>query len=95
MAPLGDAMAKVLGATIPLGQLLLVRFGVQAVVLAPLVIATHRPWRMQARAVLPEPAKGSNTTPPLGVRVRRTNHSIRAKGFTVGWLLRSGFTPRL
>tara|TARA_B110000908_G_scaffold153621_1_gene190311 strand:+ start:249 stop:389 length:141 start_codon:yes stop_codon:yes gene_type:complete len=28
LAPLGDALAKVLGATIPLGQLVLVRFGV-------------------------------------------------------------------
>ena len=36
LAPMGDSIAKLLGATIPLGQLLLVRFAVQAVILAPM-----------------------------------------------------------
>lgn len=36
-APLGDAIAKILGDTIPLLQLLLVRFGAQAVLLLPLI----------------------------------------------------------
>ncbi len=49
LAPLGDAVAKLLGATLPLGQLLLVRFAIQAVVLVPLVIATGRLWRMRGR----------------------------------------------
>jgi len=49
MAPLGDAVAKILGQTIPLGQLLLVRFAVQALVLVPLVWATGRLWRMTPR----------------------------------------------
>lgn len=46
---MGDALAKLLGQLVPLGQLLLVRFAVQAVVLIPLVIATRRVWRMNAR----------------------------------------------
>lgn len=51
VAPLGDAVAKILGATLPLGFLLLVRFGVQGWMLAPLVWATGRPWRMQGRVL--------------------------------------------
>lgn len=46
LAPIGDAIAKVLGATIPLGELILVRFSVQAIILVPLVILTRRAWRM-------------------------------------------------
>ena len=49
LAPLGDAVAKILGQSIPLGQLLLVRFGVQALILFPIVIYTRRHWRMQGR----------------------------------------------
>jgi drug/metabolite transporter (DMT)-like permease len=49
IAPLGDAIAKLLGQSIPLGQLVLVRFAVQAIVLIPLVIATRRAWRMRGR----------------------------------------------
>ncbi|SHI79053.1 Threonine/homoserine efflux transporter RhtA [Shimia gijangensis] len=49
LAPLGDAVAKVLGQTVPLGQLLFVRFGVQALILVPFILATGRPWRMQGR----------------------------------------------
>ena len=51
VAPMGDAVAKILGATVPLGILLLVRFGVQAGVLIPLIAATHRPWRMSGRVL--------------------------------------------
>lgn len=50
LAPLGDALAKVLGATIPLGQLVLVRFGVQAAFLIPLVMIFSMPWRLSPRA---------------------------------------------
>ncbi|SPH21907.1 Riboflavin transporter [Ascidiaceihabitans donghaensis] len=46
VAPVGDAVAKLLGETVPLGQLILVRFAVQAVLLIPLVLATKRAWRM-------------------------------------------------
>ena len=51
LAPMGDALAKLLGETIPLGQLLLVRFGVQAVLLVPLVVVTGRSFAMTARVV--------------------------------------------
>lgn len=49
LAPLGDAVAKILGQLVPLGQLLLVRFGIQALLLIPVVAATNRPWRMRRR----------------------------------------------
>ena len=49
LAPMGDAIAKLLGETMPIGQLLLVRFAIQAAVLIPLIVATRRPWRMRAR----------------------------------------------
>lgn len=51
LAPLGDALAKLLGQTIPLGQLLLTRFGVQAVILVPLVWLTGRSFRMSPRVL--------------------------------------------
>ncbi len=37
LAPLGDSIAKILGDTIPLGQLLIVRFAAQSVLLLPIV----------------------------------------------------------
>ncbi|MEO9897083.1 MAG: DMT family transporter [Paracoccaceae bacterium] len=46
VAPIGDAVAKLLGETIPVGQLLLIRFAVQVVLLVPLVWLTRRPWRV-------------------------------------------------
>ena len=49
VAPMGDAVAKLLGERLPLGQLLFVRFAVQAVVLIPLVWLTRRAWRMRGR----------------------------------------------
>ena len=51
VAPMGDAVAKLLGQSVPLGQLLLVRFAVQAAVLIPLVWATRRMWRMSGRVL--------------------------------------------
>jgi len=51
VAPLGDAVAKILGQSVPLGQLLLVRFAVQAVLLIPIVIATGRLWRMRGKTL--------------------------------------------
>lgn len=51
VAPMGDAVAKVLGQSVPLGEMLIVRFGVQAVVLIPLVIATRRLWQMRGRVL--------------------------------------------
>ena len=49
LAPMGDAVAKLLGDTIPLAQLLLVRFAAQAVLLLPLVIWGGRTLRMTPR----------------------------------------------
>ncbi|MDC1275295.1 DMT family transporter [Ascidiaceihabitans sp.] len=46
VAPMGDAVAKILGQSIPLGQLLLVRFAVQAIILIPMVWASKLVWRM-------------------------------------------------
>jgi drug/metabolite transporter (DMT)-like permease len=47
VAPMGDAVAKLLGEVLPLGQILFVRFAVQAVVLIPLAWLTGRAWRMR------------------------------------------------
>ena len=51
VAPIGDAVAKVLGASVPLGQVVLIRFAVQALVLIPLVWLTGRAWRMRGRVL--------------------------------------------
>lgn len=47
VAPMGDAVAKLLGQSVPIGQLLFFRFAIQAMVLIPLVWATARPWRLR------------------------------------------------
>lgn len=49
VAPMGDAVAKLLSATVPLGQLLLVRFAIQAIILIPIIWLTRRAWRMTGR----------------------------------------------
>ena len=49
MAPMGDSIAKLLGSTIPLFQLLWVRFALQALFLLPVVVLTRRPWRTSRR----------------------------------------------
>ncbi|MEO0937268.1 MAG: DMT family transporter [Pseudomonadota bacterium] len=51
VAPMGDAVAKILGDRMPLGQLLLIRFAVQAAVLIPLVVFLRCPWRMKGRVL--------------------------------------------
>ncbi|MEP3234009.1 MAG: DMT family transporter [Hyphomicrobiales bacterium] len=51
VAPFGDAVAKILGQSIPLGELLLVRFAVQAIILIPLVWFSKRAWKMQGRVL--------------------------------------------
>lgn len=50
LAPIGDAIAKILGPSIPLGQLVLTRFAVQTLILIPLVLLTRRSWRLTPRA---------------------------------------------
>lgn len=49
VAPIGDAVAKLLGNSVPLAQVVLVRFALQAIILIPLVWATQRLWRMNGR----------------------------------------------
>ncbi len=49
LAPMGDALAKLLGETIPLLQLLLTRFGVQALLLVPFAVITARSLKMTPR----------------------------------------------
>ena len=49
LAPLGDGMAKLLGDSVPLLQLVAMRFGVQALVLLPLAIWTGRTLAMSPR----------------------------------------------
>ncbi len=51
LAPLGDAMAKLLGETTPVAMLVFVRFAVQAMVLVPLTVATNRNWRLRGRVL--------------------------------------------
>jgi len=49
LAPLGDGIAKILGPLLPLSVLLLVRFGIQAALLAPLCWAQGVPVRPERR----------------------------------------------
>lgn len=46
IAPLGDGVAKLLGDSIPITEVLFARFGIQALVLIPLVWYSGRIWRM-------------------------------------------------
>lgn len=50
LAPLGDSLAKLLGPLIPLGQLVFVRFALQALLLIPIVALSGMGWRMSRRA---------------------------------------------
>jgi len=49
VAPLGDSIAKLLGGTIPVGQLVTLRFVIQALILLPLVWASDRSLYMTPR----------------------------------------------
>lgn len=49
IAPVGDAVAKLLGASVPLGQVVLIRFAVQALILIPIVWHSDRTWHMHGR----------------------------------------------
>lgn len=51
LAPLGDSIAKLLGSTIPLLQLLIVRFALQALILLPIVVASTRHFHMNRRVL--------------------------------------------
>ena len=39
LAPLGDALAKILGQTVALGLLIFIRFAIQVIILAPMALA--------------------------------------------------------
>lgn len=43
--------------------------------------------------MLPDPVKGSSTSPPLGAS-SRTSQRIRSIGFTVGWVAVCGLSPQ-
>jgi len=49
LAPVGDALAKTLGQTMPLGILLFARYATQALLLAPVIFSTKRTFQMQPR----------------------------------------------
>ncbi|MFG6582361.1 DMT family transporter [Sulfitobacter sp. 1A12779] len=51
VAPVGDAMAKLLGASVPLGQVVLLRFAIQALILIPIVWYSGRIWHMRGRVL--------------------------------------------
>lgn len=51
LAPLGDSIAKVLGDTIPLAELLLVRFAAQAVLLLPVIVWLGGHLRLDRRVL--------------------------------------------
>lgn len=46
LIPYGDALAKLLGPHLSVGQLVTLRFVFQGLILIPLVIVTGRPWRV-------------------------------------------------
>lgn len=52
VAPIGDAVAKILGMSVPLGQVVLIRFAIQALVLIPVVWGTGRLWHMRGRILV-------------------------------------------
>ncbi|WGW03375.1 DMT family transporter [Tropicibacter oceani] len=52
LAPLADALAKLLGPHMGVGQLVTLRFAFQAVILVPFAIATRRPMRMDRTIAL-------------------------------------------
>ncbi|MDJ1016885.1 MAG: DMT family transporter [Paracoccaceae bacterium] len=49
IAPLGDSIAKILGQTTGVGQLVFIRFGIQFLILAPVVILTARTLALSGR----------------------------------------------
>mgnify|MGYP000047108798 CR=1 FL=1 len=49
LAPMGDALAKIIGQSIPLGVLLLARFAVQAVLLFPVILVMKYPWKLSGK----------------------------------------------
>ena len=52
LAPFGDALAKLLGSVVPLLQILVTRFAVQALILYPLARRHGSPFALPARVLL-------------------------------------------
>lgn len=51
IAPLGDAVTKLLGQSVALGSMLLIRFLVQLILLFPFIALSLRPWRLSRGAL--------------------------------------------
>ena len=51
LAPMGDSIAKRLGGTIPVGQLVAIRFVVQALLLLPIILLSSRTLTMSPRVL--------------------------------------------
>ncbi|KIN64451.1 putative integral membrane protein [Sulfitobacter noctilucicola] len=51
LAPLGDAVAKLLGTSVGIAQVVFIRFGIQALLLLPLVWLSARSWQMSGRVL--------------------------------------------
>ena len=49
LAPLGDALAKLLGGVVPLGMLILTRFAMQVIIMGPLTLARGNSMRLTRR----------------------------------------------
>lgn len=52
LAPFADALVKLLGPEMAVGQLVTLRFAFQAAILVPLTLATGRAWRMDGRTLI-------------------------------------------
>jgi len=51
LAPIADAIAKVLGENVPLARIVFVGFALQMAILGPLIAMTGRIWRMRGRVL--------------------------------------------
>ena len=49
LAPLGDALAKILGQTVALGPLIFIRFAIQVIILAPMALAIWGSWHFSGK----------------------------------------------
>ncbi len=48
-APLGDALANILGQTVALGPLIFIRFAIQVIILAPMALAIGGTWHFSGK----------------------------------------------
>ena len=52
LAPLGDALAKILGQTVALGPLIFIRFAIQVVILPPMALAIGGIWHFSGKFLI-------------------------------------------